>query len=93
MLIRRLEERDWPAVKAIFEDGIAGGKATFDREAPSWEEWDGAHLPLRLVAEDAGQIVGWAALSPYSHRSATAASASRASTWPRRRAGAGSAGR
>ena len=68
MLIRALEERDWPAVKAIFEEGIASGKATFDREAPSWEDWDGAHLPLRLVAEDDGEVLGWAALSPYSHR-------------------------
>ena len=29
-------------MKAIFEDGIASRKATFDREAPSWQEWDGA---------------------------------------------------
>jgi phosphinothricin acetyltransferase len=68
VLIRTLEKRDWPAVRAIFEDGIASRKATFDREAPPWEDWDGAHLPLRLVAEDDGEVLGWAALSPYSHR-------------------------
>ena len=35
---------------------------------PTWERWDTAHPSLRLVAEDAGQVVGWAALSPYSPR-------------------------
>lgn len=35
---------------------------------PSWERWDAAHPSLRLVAEDDGQVVGWAALSPYSTR-------------------------
>jgi len=67
-LIRGLEESDWPAVRAIFEEGIATGTATFEREAPSWEDWDGAHLPLRLVAEEEGEVVGWAALAPYSAR-------------------------
>jgi phosphinothricin acetyltransferase len=68
LLIRGLEERDWPAVKAIFEEGIATRAATFETEVPSWEDWDGAHLSLRLVAEEDGEVVGWAALSPYSAR-------------------------
>jgi phosphinothricin acetyltransferase len=67
-LIRGLEESDWPAVRAIFEEGIATGTATFETVAPSWEDWDGAHLPLRLVAEEEGGVVGWAALTPYSAR-------------------------
>jgi L-amino acid N-acyltransferase YncA len=66
--IRALEERDWPAVKAIYEEGIATGDATFETEAPSWDDWDGAHLSLRLVAEEGGEVVGWAALGPYSAR-------------------------
>ena len=36
---------------------------------PAWERWDAAHPSLRLVAEDGGAVVGWAALSPYSQRS------------------------
>ena len=55
-------------MKAIFEEGIATRRATFETEAPSWEDWDGAHLPLRLVAEDEGEAVGWASLVPYSAR-------------------------
>jgi L-amino acid N-acyltransferase YncA len=68
LLIRAFEARDWPAVKAIFEEGVATRRATFETEAPSWEDWDGAHLPLRLVAEDDGDVLGWAALMPYSAR-------------------------
>jgi L-amino acid N-acyltransferase YncA len=66
-LIRALEARDWPAVKAIFEEGIATGQATFEAAAPSWERWDDAHFG-GLVAEDRGEVLGWTALTPYSPR-------------------------
>jgi L-amino acid N-acyltransferase YncA len=66
-LIRALDARDWPAVKAIFEEGIATGQATFETEAPSWEHWDGAHFG-GLVEEEDGEVVGWTALTPYSSR-------------------------
>jgi L-amino acid N-acyltransferase YncA len=66
-LIRALDLKDWPAVKAIFEEGIATGQATFETEAPSWEAWDGAHFG-GLVAEEDGAVVGWTALTPYSSR-------------------------
>jgi L-amino acid N-acyltransferase YncA len=69
LLIRTLEDRDWPAVKAIYETGIASGNATFETEAPSWERWDSSHLPQqRLVAERDGSVLGWAALTPVSDR-------------------------
>jgi L-amino acid N-acyltransferase YncA len=66
-LIRALEAKDWPAVKTIFEEGIATGQATFETEAPSWEGWDGDHFG-GLVAEEDGAVVGWTALAPYSSR-------------------------
>ena len=67
--MRELTRDDWPAVKAIFEQGIAGGDATFESEAPSWEDWDKTHLGgHRLVALEGGEIVGWAALSAVSER-------------------------
>jgi len=65
--VRDLRPKDWPAVRAIYEEGIRSG-ATFETRAPSWEAWDAAHPELRLVAERAGAVVGWAALSPYSAR-------------------------
>ena len=67
--MRELRREDWPAVKAIFEQGIAGGDATFETEAPTWEDWDRAHLEgHRLVALQKGEVVGWAALAPVSGR-------------------------
>lgn len=41
----------WPAVRRIYEEGLATGNASFQTSAPSWEEWDRAHLAhSRLVA-------------------------------------------
>jgi L-amino acid N-acyltransferase YncA len=67
-MVRELRADDWPAVCAIYEEGIRGGDATFETEKPSWERWNAAHPDLRLVAERGGVIVGWAALSPASPR-------------------------
>ena len=68
MLIRELLADDWPAVAAVYEEGIRTRNATFETAAPSWERWDARHLLRpRLVAEDEG-VVGWAALVPYSAR-------------------------
>jgi phosphinothricin acetyltransferase len=67
-MIRDLRRDDWPAVRAIYEDGIRSGDATFETEPPSWEAWDAAHPELRLVAARDGDVVGWAALSPASAR-------------------------
>jgi L-amino acid N-acyltransferase YncA len=67
--IRPLEPGDWPSVRAIYLEGIATGNATFESEAPEWQEWDSRHLPdLRIVAEVDGTVAGWAALSPVSSR-------------------------
>lgn len=69
LLIDRLRPEDWPAVRAIYLQGIATGDATFETEAPSWEAWDAAHLPEpRLVARIAGEAAGWAAAVPVSER-------------------------
>jgi phosphinothricin acetyltransferase len=70
MEIRAMQATDWPAVKAIYEQGIATRQASFETEAPSWADRDAGHLGApRLVAERDGEIVGWAALSPASSRS------------------------
>ena len=68
-VMARLQPGDWDEVKEIYLEGIATGNATFETAAPSWEQWDAAHLPLaRLVARQEGTLVGWAALSPVSQR-------------------------
>ena len=59
----------WPAVKAIYESGLATGHASFQTSAPSWEEWDAAHLKhSRLIAIRDNQVLAWAALTPVSGR-------------------------
>ena len=59
----------WDAVREIYLQGIATRSATFQTEAPTWEEWDRGHLPnLRYVLLQVGQAAGWAALSPVSGR-------------------------
>ena len=73
LTLEPMSVRDWPAVRAIYLEGIATGEATFETEAPSWEEWDAAHLPFaRLVARADDNVSGWAALSPVSRRKAYA---------------------
>jgi phosphinothricin acetyltransferase len=62
---------DWPNVSSIYLEGIATGNATFETLAPTWDEWDRAHLPFgRLVARHGRTISGWAALSRVSQRTA-----------------------
>jgi L-amino acid N-acyltransferase YncA len=73
MRIDPLAAGDWPAVRAIYEAGIATGDATFETDVPDWPAWDDGHLAgHRLVARDDGRVVGWVALAPVSDRRAYA---------------------
>ena len=73
MELQALRPDHWPAVRTIFEAGIASGDATFETAAPDWEDWDAQHLAEhRLVATDHGRVVGWTALAPVSDRCAYA---------------------
>jgi L-amino acid N-acyltransferase YncA len=67
--IAAMSPADWERVRAIYEQGIAAGQATFELKAPSWEQWDAAHHQFgRLVARLESRVIGWAALSPVSGR-------------------------
>jgi L-amino acid N-acyltransferase YncA len=73
LVVEKMRPEDWPAVRSIYEAGIATGNATFETKAPSWEDWDRAHLQQpRLVAREAGNpgavVLGWAAVVPVSGR-------------------------
>jgi L-amino acid N-acyltransferase YncA len=69
--LQPLSRADWAAVKAIYEEGLATGQASFETEAPDWASWDAAHLShSRLVALSEGDVGGWAALTPVSRRAA-----------------------
>ena len=67
--IREMTPEDWPEVEAIYLEGIRTGLATFETESPGWVVWDEEHLSsCRLLADQGGTVIGWAALSPVSDR-------------------------
>ena len=67
--VDELTAGDWPAVSAVYADGIATRNATFETEVPAWEAWDSSHLAdHRFVALREGEVVGWAAASAVSGR-------------------------
>jgi L-amino acid N-acyltransferase YncA len=70
MIITELKDSHYNSVKDIYMQGIATGNATFQTEAPGWEDWNKGHLEhSRFVAvDDQGEVMGWAALSPVSSR-------------------------
>jgi L-amino acid N-acyltransferase YncA len=70
LAIAQMTAADWPAVARIYTAGIAGGNATFEPAAPSFEEWRSGHVddPCLVARDDRGEVLGWAALSLYSSR-------------------------
>jgi L-amino acid N-acyltransferase YncA len=67
--IEPLKPQDWEAVRVIYLEGIATGDATFEQQAPGWENWNTGHLEsCRIVARSGVDVLGWAALSPVSSR-------------------------
>jgi L-amino acid N-acyltransferase YncA len=68
-MIDEMRAGDWPAVRAIYLEGIATGNATFETDAPPWDVWDGKHLARpRIVFRDDDRVAGWAALTRVSAR-------------------------
>ncbi len=71
MNLMSLTREHWTKVREIYLVGIANGDATFETAAPSWEEWDAAHLKFaRLIVFSGIEVKGWAALSRTSARKA-----------------------
>ncbi|MGG7666507.1 GNAT family N-acetyltransferase [Dyadobacter sp. BHUBP1] len=69
LTIRPLIALDWPQVKQIYQLGIDTGDATYETGAP---EVDGLKAKFlaepQLVADENGQVIGWAFLSAVSSR-------------------------
>lgn len=64
-----MQPNDWTMVSLIYKEGITTGYATFEKEIPTYENWDKAHIKeCRLIACEGDTITGWAALSSVSSR-------------------------
>jgi L-amino acid N-acyltransferase YncA len=82
VIVDALTPDDWEAVLTIYQQGLSTGLATFETRLPTWDEWDGSHLPCcRLAARQTRPVdssessqaqkcdlLGWAAASPVSKR-------------------------
>jgi len=67
--IRPLVASDWPQVKQIYQLGIDTGDATYETQAPEVDVLKAKFLAEpQLVAEENGQVIGWAFLSAVSSR-------------------------
>jgi phosphinothricin acetyltransferase len=78
MNLRRARPSDLDAVTAIYNREVENATSTFDTETRTGGdalEWFMSHesdaYPL-IVAEEGGEVVGWASLSPWSPRGAYA---------------------
>ena len=61
-LLRLMTENDWPSVAEIYKQGIETGNATFEKDIPTWENWNAGHLPYcRIVATIDDTVIAWAA--------------------------------
>ena len=71
-VVRSLQAADWPTVAAIYAAGISTGDATFETEPPTWAQFDSTRLTAHrwVAVDDAGKVVGWAAVSVVSARHA-----------------------
>jgi phosphinothricin acetyltransferase len=68
-IVRDMLQGDSKSVLEIYRMGLETRNATFETTVPTWQEWDSKHLShSRFVSESEGNIVGWAALTPFSTR-------------------------
>lgn len=77
LTVRRLHiaaagPEDWPGIRRIYVQGIRSGHATFEREEdiPGASDWFAAKLPglVFKALSPSGEMLGWSALAPVSHR-------------------------
>jgi phosphinothricin acetyltransferase len=69
IVFRPMKKDDWISVAEIYRQGIESGNATFQRDIPTWDEWNQGHInTCRIVVSIDNEIAGWAALTPVSGR-------------------------
>lgn len=65
-----MQPDDWPAIHAIYQEGIDSGHSTFASKPPdTWDAFIGGKVPgCSFVALQEGKVLGWVVLSPTSAR-------------------------
>lgn len=65
--IRNFQKENYSDVARIYQMGIEGRNATFQKVVPTLEAWDQKYLDVcRFVVMENGVTIGWAALLPFS---------------------------
>lgn len=71
MMIEKMLDSDWKDVARIYTQAIDHGGASVLLECPEFSSWSAKQHPeLRFVMRNAGEVVGWCTLSPFSDRHA-----------------------
>ncbi|WP_156227297.1 GNAT family N-acetyltransferase [Corynebacterium comes] len=71
--LRPIRPEDYPQVRAIYESGLESGHATYETQAPTWQQFFRAKIMESVFVaadnEDPGKLLGWVAAAPISSRS------------------------
>lgn len=67
-----LEERLYPQVQEIYEAGLETGNATYERSAPSWEQFSASKIMdtvfVAVEKNNEENVLGWVSAAPVSSR-------------------------
>lgn len=68
-IIREMKKEDWESIKEIYNQALLEGKSTFNKDLPTYQEWDKNHLQdCRYIVERNESIIAWCSLAATSSR-------------------------
>lgn len=70
--LRPIRREDYPQVRAIYEQGLESGHATYETKAPTWEQFLSRKIIetvfVAVEKQDPDKVLGWVSASPVSSR-------------------------
>ncbi|GAB3939425.1 GNAT family N-acetyltransferase [Corynebacterium tapiri] len=71
--LRPIRPDDYAQVRAIYEMGLESGHATYETQAPTWEQFTNAKIMASVFVavenDDDSKVIGWVSAAPASSRS------------------------
>ena len=62
-IIREMKKEDWESIKEIYNQALLEGKSTFNKDLPTYQEWNKNHLQdCRYIVERNESIIAWCSL-------------------------------